>query len=374
MAKAGQGKVNMLSVTTSEEIFFTGRDSYSKISLRGDARIPQLVAETKKFISDNGLKLPRDEERVGEHIIQLVHSEKYYGAYDKRLKKIDAERDECEDKIAKLEGKPGSAKKLAELKKEKVELDEKYSEYYQSRAKPDKDGWISLKDFKGNAVCREEVVPVSFAMHAVGIPNECLAGLQPHGGGRHVYIQSTATKKIYECTQPVESCKTPLNDTKLISQGGIVFTHNEGTGTVGICGIGQIDEKFKTEIYYDKGRQVINENISAAAREFVDNAPEKIEKYKTAIEKGIAKGSIKITDLEKFQVYSMFAGADNALDATVMSKGKGEVSAPSGVVDFAEINATCMDDHKKFAAADKNRDGQISPTEIPALFNRSLEK
>ena len=220
-------------------------DGKLQVDMNGDQRLDKLVQTIEKEIGSNGWQVPQNEKEISSRIVQLTHSDQFYGKYNPQIGKNSTEVEKTlksihASGINRHEDNKSPAetdKIIANLKKETAILEketailEKASQYYDSRGN-------KLKDYPaGTLVCREEAAVVSYVMERVGIHNDFCA-TPGYNASNHAFVQSRVTGNIIEATDPRNPYRVNVSDT-YIREGQIVITkagdspiHTYGNGSV----------------------------------------------------------------------------------------------------------------------------------------------
>ncbi len=193
-------------------------DGQLVLDMNGDPRLDKLLARVQSEISAHHWNSKRNEKEICKKIVSLMHSDEFYGPYDKGMAEIDKKVSQAKYE-ADLEEKKGIENGPASIKF--AELTIQRHEYYAAR------GGDKLANYAtGHLVCREEAAITSYVMDKVGIKNY-FCGTRGYTSASHAFIQSKAKPhNIIDATNPDMSFKENLNG-GLILNGDIVITRGE---------------------------------------------------------------------------------------------------------------------------------------------------
>lgn len=232
--------MHLTHTTSSEELVRTGKTENrllvshqglyvkTRFDLNGDPRVGKLVEAVQSEIKKHHWDPVKNEKEISETTVKLIHSDKFFGPYDKRLSSLyshigELDREQAQDLSKQL---------LANNKKE------------------------HLTDFKkGELVCKQEAAIASYTLHKVGIPNDYCFGNGREGVALgHVFVQNKSGN-IVETTLPNNSFNKSI-DGKRISDGQVAIVidknhviHGYGGGNMqGVEAIGYTFSPHKANI------------------------------------------------------------------------------------------------------------------------------
>ena len=373
--------------------------------MNGDKRLDKLVNRLEAEISKNGWSATRNEKDISTKLVELMHSQEFYGKYDKETETAVSPVQKSASSLleALKKGIKPSEAELKELDKASKEFEGMYKER----------GGVHLKNYKkDNLVCREYAAIASYALHKVGIENDiCLTSNLQDAGHAFVQIKSGA---VIEATDPQTPYRENLSGT-YIKNGDVVITkghnsaiHSYGSGATRANlfyggNFGVFMQAIKGEIKPDKE---MDSKLGAGLKDFlqlqVQERPEAVAYAMSLYEKKLAKSPKPHFDknqpitVEQAQANAAryVADMDKGEGGFFSSRGKhdGKISQEEWNKDFE--NKTGLKLPKDFRKGepdlsvhnliadnqdvirdmvDKNKDGIIIPQEVAKTIQEFTE-